>query len=185
MSTRSLAPTWTELSQLGVVLLSFLGGALLPESFRKGITQPWPVHFVIAVTTGLLIVAGRRRRSVRDTRLWVSAALGTLGVALIGLFVHYFLAEIWTCRYYDRFLVIGSSSDLASVASEYIEGNGDSCEELLKAFIGKQSAIWEGLSVALREVILTLTYLFVSTLFAACAIATIQAVSCSRRGSEN
>jgi hypothetical protein len=144
------------------------------------------MHFVIAVTTGLLIVAGRRRRSAGDTRLWVNAALGTLAVALIGLFVHHFLAELWTCRYYDRFLVIGSSSDLASVASEYIQENGKpSCEDLLKAFIGKQNAIWEGMSVTLREVILTLSYLSVSTLFAACAIATIQAVSCSHRESED
>ncbi len=176
--------SWTELSQLGVVILSSFGGFLLPPpSFLDASTRPWPTQFIVAVTSGLLVVAGRRWRRKRDTRIWVGAALGALGAALISLVAHRWLVDTWTCRYYGALYTTGS--DLTPYAAEYSRDNSlPSCEELLKAFTGRREEIWTRASLVRNELVLALSYVTVVPLLAASAIATLQAVSCSRRPSE-
>lgn len=182
MSARKL--TWTELSQLGVVILSSFGGFLLaPPSFLEPSTRPWPTQFIVAVTSGLLVVAGRRWRRKRDTRLWVGVALGALGAALIALVAHRILIDTWTCRYYGAVHIVGS--DLTAYAAEYSNENAHpSCEELLKIFTGRREEIWTRASLVRNELFLVLSYITVVPLLAACGIATLQAVSCSRRPSQ-
>jgi len=176
--------TWMELSQLGVVILSSFGGFLLPPpSFLDAGTRPWPTQFIVAVTGGLLVVAGRRWRRKRDTPIWVGVALGTLGAALIGLVVHRLLVDTWTCRYYGAVYITGS--ELTPYAAEYSsEHSFPSCEELLKVFTGRREEIWTRASLVRNELLLVLSYVLVVPLLAASAIATLQAVSCSRRPNE-
>jgi hypothetical protein len=182
MSARKL--TWTELTQLGVLILSSFGGFLLPPpSFLEPSTRAWPTHFIVAVTGGLLVVAGRRWRRNADTPMWVGVALGSLVAALIGLVAHRLLIETWTCRYYGEVYITGS--DLTPYAAEYSSEHPlHSCEELLKTFTGRRAEIWTRASLVRNELLLVLSYVAVVPLLAACAIATLQAVSCSRRRSE-
>lgn len=179
-SRSSLAPSWTELCQLGVALLSSLGGFLLPApAFLAQSAAHWPTQFVVLIATGLLVVAGRRHRSKADTRLWVSVAVGSLALALLGLIAHTLLVDTRTCGYYGTVRVIGLQ--LTHDASEYLRDDPlPTCEELLKVFTGRTEEIWTRASLAQSELLLTLSYVCVVPLLAACAIATLQAISCSR-----
>lgn len=177
---RSVAPSWTELAQLGVALLAALGGFLLPPpAFLEPSAAHWPTPFLVLILTGLLLVAGRRRRSRSDTRLWVMMALGSLTLALGSLLAHRLLLDTRTCGYYGTVRVIGLT--LTGDAVEYLrESPVPSCEELLKVFTGRVEEIWTRASLAQSRLILALSYVCVAPLLAACAVATLQAVSCSR-----
>jgi hypothetical protein len=141
------------------------------------------VQFIVVVVTGLLVVAAQRRRAAADTRFWVAVALGALGLAVSSLLAHRFLADAWTCRYYGSLRVVGW--ELTADAAEYLRDNPlPSCEELLKVFTGRREEIWTRASLSKSELILTLSYLCVVPLLAACAVATLQAVSCSRKERE-
>jgi hypothetical protein len=179
-SQSSLAPSWTELSQLSVALLAALGGFLLPPpAFLSRSAAYWPTPLVVLVATGLLLVAGRHRRGPAHTRLWVQLALGSLALALGSLLAHRWLLDTHTCGYYGKVRVIGQQ--LTSNAAEYLrESPVPSCEELLKVFTGRVEEIWTRSSLAQSELLLTLSYVCVVPLLAACAIATLQAVRCSR-----
>lgn len=179
-SQRTLAPSWTELCQLGVALVAALGGLLLPPpKFLEQSTAHWPTPLLVLITTGLLLVMGRRRSSQLDTRLWVMLALGSLVLALGSLLAHRLLLDTHTCGYYGSVRVIGLT--LTSDAAEYLrESPVPSCEELLKVFTGRVEEIWTRASLAQSRLLLTLSYVCLVPLLAACAIATVQAVSCSR-----
>jgi hypothetical protein len=177
-SPLSRAPSWTELCQLGAALLAAVGGLLLrPPAFLASSAQ-WPT-FLVLIATGLLVVAGRRRSSAADTRLWVGVALGSLVLALGALILHGLLLDTRTCSYYGNVLVIGL--ELTSDATEYLrDAPVPSCEELLKVFTGHEEEIWTRPSLAQSQLLLTLSYVCVAPLLAACAAATLQAVACSR-----
>lgn len=184
-SQRSLAPSWTELCQLGVALLSSLGGLLLPPpAVLQQSAAHWPTQLIVLVATGLLMVAGRRHRSKAATRLWVSVALGSLLLALLGLVAHRLLLDSRTCGYYGGVRIIGV--ELTRDAAEYLQGDPlPSCEELLKVFTGRVEEIWTRASLAQSELLLTSSYVCVVPLLAACAIATLQAIHCSRQEQES
>ena len=179
-SQRSLAPSWIELSQLGVALLAALGAFLMPPpAFLQQSAAHWPTPFLVLAVTGLLLVAARRRRSQADTQLWVWVALGSLLLALGSLLAHRLLLDTHTCAYYGSVRVIGLS--LTSDAAEYLrESPVSSCEELLKVFTGRVEEIWTRASLAQSRLVLTLSYVCVAPLLAASAVATLQAISCSR-----
>lgn len=179
MSAR--APTWTELSQLGVAVLSAFGAFLLPTpSFLESSTRAWPAQFIVVVVTGLLVVAAQSRRGLEHTRFWVGVAVGALSLALVALVAERWLLDAWTCRYYGSVRVIGT--ELSTSAAEYLSEHAQSsCEELLKAFTGRSEEIWTRASLARSELVLALSHLCVAPLLAACGIATLQAVSCSRQ----
>lgn len=177
---RSLAPSWTELAQLGVALLAALGGFLMPPpAFLEGSAAHWPTPLLVLIATGLLLVAGRRRRSHADTRLWVWVALGSLALALGSLIAHRLLLDTRTCGYYGSVRIIGLT--LTGDAAEYLrESPVPSCEELLKVFTGRVEEIWTRASLAQSRLVLALSHVCVAPLLGACAVATLQAVRCSR-----
>ncbi len=180
VSQRSLAPSWTELCQLGVALLASLGGFLLPApGFLTQSAAYWPTPFLVLVATGLLTVCGRQRRGASHTPLWVGLALGSLALALAALLAHRLLLDTHTCGYYGQVRVIGL--ELTSDAAEYLRDNPLPCEELLKVFTGRVQEIWTPRSLAQSQLLLASSYVSVAPLLTVCAIATLQALSCSRQ----
>jgi hypothetical protein len=183
MTANKLERSWLGLSQLAVVLCAALGGFLLPPpaGFLAAQGAAWPklAQFIVSVMAGLLIVAGARRRGARDARLWARWALCSLALALSALFVHFYLVETLSCRYYTTLVVAGS--ELTEQAARYAAAHAvSSCEELLKLYAGHAQDIWTRRSLVLNELALGLSYVAVVPLFAGSAITTLQALLCSR-----
>jgi len=180
MNPRRLSQRWMELTQLGVALLSAFSGLLLaPPRFLDSGTRLWPAHVALSMTSGLLLVAARRWHRGCDTRRWAGAAMGALGAALVSALVHRLLVDAWTCRYYGSIRVVGS--ELTPHAADYLrEASLRTCEELLKVFTGRRAEIWTRASLVRNELLLLLSYVCIVPLLAASAIATLQALCCSR-----
>jgi hypothetical protein len=162
MKTRSLGPTWPELSQLGILLLSTFGGAVLPPpSVFEPSARPWPAQLVVVLLGLLFILAGRRWQRRRGVWLGWGVASGALGVA--GLVVYLYLLDAWTCAYYGATRMMGN--ELTPYAAQYLQDNPElSCEELLKTFTGRREEIWTRTSLLRNELLASALHLCVVTL---------------------
>jgi hypothetical protein len=178
-----LKDSWAELTQVGVVIMSTIGGFLLPPP--AGFTGPndasWPklAQFVVTVFTASLIVIGRKLNRKRHSVLWLSVSVSTLIVAMGGLFAYRYLTGIMTCPYYGEIRIVGS--ELTADAASFLKDQGQmSCETLLKNFTGEVEEVWTRASLVRAELLLGATYISVVPFLAICAIATLQAIRCSR-----
>jgi hypothetical protein len=180
MRARPLGPTWAELGQLAVVVLSTWGASLMPGPGALDPTvRPWPTPVAVALL-GLFIVAAPRRWPTLDARRRGGPLVLSLVLALIGIVAYFYLIEAWTCRYYAEVRITGGQ--LTPYASEYLRQDPAlSCEELLKRFTGRTDEIWTPASSLPRLLLLNLTHLCAVAASAVFALLAVRLLARGRR----
>lgn len=177
--------SWGTLAQGAVWIMGVVGSFLLPPPLgvESAEDKTW-LHFgqfVAAVCIGLIFFGVFRWNRTCHARWWWLTALLALLLAGAAFFRYQQLTYLWTARYVDQKVVVGSEYTQAGRA--YLEKNpGLSRDDLLFDFTGRAEDVWTRESIDRRRLKLAALYVASLPLFTLCVIAVVQSLQCLRAG---
>jgi hypothetical protein len=171
---------WATLAQIGVLVLGIIGGFLLPPpvGIEDRENKIWLrlAQFTIAVSVGLVAIAGRKWNRKKDGAKWWLVSLLFFVFSISAFFQYQNLTSKYTCIYSGKVLVVGSA--YAPMGEHHVAKNpGISCQQLVFDFAGSTEKIWTKNSIDQNRLLLAATYISCLPLFTICIIGLIQALN--------
>lgn len=165
---------------ISATIATFLAIPPSNDLFARGKMLAAFAGFVVAVLTGLILVAGREWNGPQHAWAWGTCSALSLVLSITGFLTYNYLIGKWTTIYDNQRIVIGSA--LTPIAQEAVNHNpGMTIEQLIFDADGRFDLVWMRDSVLYNAMYLLAAYMIAVISLTICLLSLLHAFNCRGR----
>lgn len=142
------------------------------------------IQLIAAILLGLSLVALINTRQKNNLFQWIVGSSALLVLAIVSLYIYWFVISDWTCNYHQELVIKGSRYNLE--AAKIYQNNPDlDCEHILEDALGQAGRVWSETQLHHRHMIAVSLYTLCVMLLSASIVSVLQVVGITFSGDDN